>query len=74
MVALIAPSHCFIASLRPHPPRKPSSNNANDVQQVPENDNVVIAFLGVEDLSPPRIDPKESLSIYRFTGAFRISQ
>ena len=55
-------------------PRKPSSNNANDVQQVPENDNVVIAFLGVEYLSPQRIDPKESLSIYRFTGAFRISQ
>ena len=44
------------------------------VKQVPENDNVVIAFLGVEDLSPQRIDPKESPSIYRFTGAFRISQ
>ena len=44
-----------------------------DVRLVPENGNV-IAFLGVEDLSPQRIDPKESLSIYRFTGAFRISQ
>jgi hypothetical protein len=44
-----------------------------DVRLVPENGNV-IACLGVEYLSPPRIDPKESLSIYRFTGAFRISQ
>jgi hypothetical protein len=44
-----------------------------DVRLVPENGNV-IACLDVEYLSPPRIDSKESLSIYRFTGAFRISQ
>ena len=72
MVALIAPSHCFIASPSPHPPQV-SGNNAMDVRLVPENGNV-IACLGVEYLSPPRIDSKESLSIYRFTGAFRISQ
>lgn len=37
------------------------------MQQVPENDNVVIAFLGVEDLSPQRIDPQQSLylSVHR---------
>jgi len=37
------------------------------VQQVPEKDNVVIAFLGVEDLSPQRIDPAEPqyLSVHR---------
>ena len=65
VVALIAPSHCFIASPSPHPPQV-SGNNAMDVRLVPENGNV-IACLGVEYLSPQRIDPAEPqyLSVHR---------